>query len=502
MNGQQLKNSILQMAVQGKLVPQDPNDEPASVLVAKIRKEKEKLVKEGKIKKDKNPSYIFRGTDNLPYEKVGNSEPVCIANQVPFEIPDSWEWTKIESISIPVGNKSNQILAKEILNQGKIPVVSQGKELIDGYCNNADKKINVLPLVMFGDHTRNVKYIDFEFVIGADGTKFHKIVICNAKYIFYWMSYAAETLRNRGYARHYSLLRKCYIPLPPLNEQARIIEMIERISPAVDKYELIDGLLSDLNSTFPGLLKKSILQEGIQGKLVPQDPNDEPASLLLERIREEKQRLIKEGKIKKDKHESIIFRRDNSYYEKLDGIERCIDDEIPFEIPDSWEWVRWGTLSESIQYGYNAPARDTGRIKMVRISDIQNNSVLWEKVPYCEINENDIDTYLLKSNDILFARTGGTVGKSYLVQDVPEEAIYAGYLIRTRYCNQLNPQYLKYFMESELYWSQLREGTIATAQPNCNGKTLGNMLVPLPPLFEQKRITKQINSLLSSLKTL
>lgn len=164
--------------------------------------------------------------------------------------------------------------------------------------------------------------------------------------------------------------------------------------------------------------------------------------------------------------------------------------------------MRWGTLSESIQYGYNAPAREAGRIKMVRISDIQNNSVLWEKVPYCEINENDIDTYLLKPNDILFARTGGTVGKSYLVQDMPEEAIYAGYLIRTRYSNQLNPQYLKYFMESELYWSQLREGTIATAQPNCNGKTLGNMLIPLPPLSEQKRITKQINSLLSSLKTL
>lgn len=164
--------------------------------------------------------------------------------------------------------------------------------------------------------------------------------------------------------------------------------------------------------------------------------------------------------------------------------------------------MRWGTLSESIQYGYNAPAKESGRIKMVRISDIQDNSVLWEDVPYCEINENDIDTYLLKQNDILFARTGGTVGKSYLVQEVSEEAIYAGYLIRTRYSNQLNPQYLKYFMESELYWSQLREGTIATAQPNCNGKTLGNMLVPLPPLSEQKRITKQINLLLSTLKTL
>ncbi len=132
---------------------------------------------------------------------------------------------------------------------------------------------------------------------------------------------------------------------------------------------------------------------------------------------------------------------------------------------------------------------------MVRISDIQNNKVLWDTVPFCDIEENDIVTYLLQANDILFARTGGTVGKSFLVQEVPEEAIYAGYLIRTRYSNQLCPQYLKYFMESALYWSQLREGTIATAQPNCNGKKLGRMLLPIPPLSEQYRIVEKINVL-------
>ena len=185
-------------------------------------------------------------------------------------------------------------------------------------------------------------------------------------------------------------------------------------------------------------------------------------------------------------------------YEKIGKNEPvCIADEVPFDIPESWEWIRWGTLSESIQYGYNAPAQENGRIKMVRISDIQDNSVMWETVPYCDIKEGEIDAYLLKPNDILFARTGGTVGKSYLVQEVPEEAIYAGYLIRTRYSNQLCPQYLKYFMESELYWSQLREGTIATAQPNCNGKTLGNMLVPIPPSHEQIRIVEKLNAVMA-----
>ena len=223
----QLKKSILQYAIEGKLVPQDPNDEPASVLLERIREEKQQLIKEGKIKKDKNESIIFR-RDNSYYEKINKIEKF-IEDELPFEIPDSWEWTKIESISIPTGNKENQILAKETLAHGKIPVVSQSKELIDGYCNNEEKKIDILPLVMFGDHTRNVKYIDFEFVIGADGTKFHKIIVCNTKYIYYWMLYASETLRNRGYARHYSLLKKSYIPLPPIQEQHRIVTRIEEI---------------------------------------------------------------------------------------------------------------------------------------------------------------------------------------------------------------------------------------------------------------------------------
>ena len=153
-------------------------------------------------------------------------------------------------------------------------------------------------------------------------------------------------------------------------------------------------------------LKNSILQWAIQGKLVPQDPNDEPASMLLERIRTEKAKLVKEKKIKKDKNESIIYRGDdNSYYEKFlaTGEVKCIDEEIPFEIPQGWEWERWGNISQSIQYGYNAPALEKGIIKMVRISDIQNNKVLWEKVPYCIIEEKDIETYLLEVNDSSFA---------------------------------------------------------------------------------------------------
>ena len=189
-----------------------------------------------------------------------------------------------------------------------------------------------------------------------------------------------------------------------------------------------------------------------------------------------------------------VFDSHNIPYEKIG--DEVVPLDVHFDIPDSWEWARWGTISESIQYGYNAPALSQGRIKMVRISDIQENSVLWDSVPFCDIKESDIDTYILRPNDILFARTGGTVGKSYLVKEVPVDAVYAGYLIRTRYSNSLCPEYLKYFMESELYWSQLREGTIATAQPNCNGQTLGQMLIPVPPQNEQKRIVEKLNLLM------
>ena len=206
---EQLKKSILQYAIEGKLVPQDPNDEPTSVLLERIHNEKEKLIAKGKIKKDKNESVIYR-RDNSYYEKQNYIEN-CIDDELPFEIPDSWRWTNIETISLLIGGKDNQILTKEIMPIGEIPVVSQSKKLIDGYCNNEDKKIDILPLVMFGDHTRNVKYIDFEFVVGADGTKFHKIILCNAKYIYYWMKHSAGIIRNRGYARHYSLLKECYI---------------------------------------------------------------------------------------------------------------------------------------------------------------------------------------------------------------------------------------------------------------------------------------------------
>ena len=511
MTAQQLKNSILQMAVQGKLVPQDPNDEPASVLLERIRTEKEQLIKEKKIKREKNPSVIFKGADNTPYEKIGD-EVRSLADEVPFDIPDSWEWVRLGSI---------------VYNRGQITPSTDFCYIDIGSIDNKNQKLNPTDTVIAPDkapsrarklvdkgdvlystvrpYLHNMCIVDRDFsCIPIASTGFAVLTchaeLCNKFLLYYMMSpdfdaYANNTDNAKGVAYpaiNDDRLYKALIPIPPLGEQFRIVSAIESVDASIRDYGVKEEALRALNGSFPESLKKSILQEAVQGKLVPQDPSDEPAETLLERIRVEKQRLIKEGKIKKDKHESVIFRRDNSHYEKLDGVERCIDDELPFEIPESWAWVRWGAIAESIQYGYNAPAKQEGRIRMVRISDIHENTVAWSSVPFCDIDDSDIPTYLLQANDILFARTGGTVGKSFLVSEVPCESIYAGYLIRTRYSSLLCPQYLKYFMESPLYWQQLKSGTTATAQPNCNGQTLAKMLLPLPPANEQLRIVDNL----------
>lgn len=234
-------------------------------------------------------------------------------------------------------------------------------------------------------------------------------------------------------------------------------------------------------------LRQSVLQAAIQGKLTKQLPEDGTAGDLLASIKAEKEQLVKEKKIKKEKPLAPIS-----------------EDEIPFDIPDNWEWVRWGDISNSVQYGYNSPAMDYGNAKMVRISDIQNNRIIWDNVPYCKIDDNEIDTYILHDTDILFARTGGTVGKSCLVEGMPEDIpyIYAGYLIRSNYNSRLDPKYLKYFMDSELYWYQLRDGTTKNAQPNCNGKTLSKMIIPLPPLAEQHRIVARVDELMAKIDEL
>ena len=516
MKAEQLRKSILQLAIQGKLVPQDPNDEPASVLLERIRAEKQKLIKEGKIKKDKYDSVIFKGDDNRYYEKVG-SEVKDITDDLPFEIPDNWVWTKfLQIVSFELGKTPDRHTDK-FWNNGIYPwfaisdlqersTVFSTKEKISA---TALKEKFAGKLVPQGTLLMSFKLtVGRTSILGVDAVHNEAIISvfpiipdkdATRNFLFNLLplivEYVETTDAIKGATLNSSKLSSMLVPFPPLTEQIRIVAEIEKFEPLIAEYDKLEQQATKLDEEIYDKLKKSILQYAIQGKLVPQDPNDEPASVLLEHIRAEKK-----AKLGKKFVDSYIYKGDdNCYYEHIAG--RAQDElvEVPFDIPDSWAWVRWGNLSFSIQYGYNAPAKESGRIKMVRISDIHNNEVDWEHVPFCEINECDIETYLLKENDILFARTGGTVGKSYLVTSVPEEAIYAGYLIRTQYSDQLSAQYLKYFMESSLYWMQLKDGTIATAQPNCNGQTLSKMILPLPPLAEQNRIVAKINEIFAML---
>ena len=246
-------------------------------------------------------------------------------------------------------------------------------------------------------------------------------------------------------------------------------------------------------------LRQKILDLAIRGKLVPQDPDDEPASVLLKRIRQQKQQMVKEGKLKpKDiKNDSVIFvGEDNLHYEKFaDGSVKCIEDEVPFGLPDGWAWVRLGNLSAAIQYGLSNSAEPQGTHRLLRITDIQDGKVDWNAVPFTTVN--DPEAYLLKTGDIVFARTGATVGKSFLITETPYPSVYASYLIRIRLLGSLSPEYIYQFFDSACYWSQITDKSVGVGQPNCNGTSLKELFIPLPPISEQLRIVPTAQALLA-----
>ena len=231
-------------------------------------------------------------------------------------------------------------------------------------------------------------------------------------------------------------------------------------------------------------IRQTILDLAIRGELVPQDPTDEPASVLLERIRTEKEQLIKDKKLKRDKKDDEPI------------------DEVPFELPEGWEWCRLGEIGNNIQYGLSNPSSTFGKYKILRITDIQNNSVSWDTVPFVDIEEDEVNSFLLKKGDILFARTGATVGKSYLVSDLPYSTVFASYLIRISVFEVISIQYIKYFFESDTYWNQITDKSVGIGQPNVNGTSLKTLLIPLPPLAEQHRIVQIAEQLLTIIDTI
>jgi len=512
MTGQQLKNSILQMAVQGKLVPQDPNDEPASVLLERIRAEKEQLIKEGKIKKEKNPSVIFRGADNLPYEKVGKNEPVCIADEVPFDIPESWEWVTLKQIAVTalgktldksknIGEYRPYLCSINVYWTGiDLSTVKQARfedsELSKYQLNKGD-----LLICEGGDVGRSAVWDRDEEMYYQNAL--HRVRFYgNIEPRFFQLlmeSYkGAKILDN--YSKGMTIkhlvqnsLNSIYFPLPPLAEQRRIVEKIKQLTPYLKKYGSVETILSNLNLAFPDDLKKSILQYAVQGKLVPQDPADEPASVLLERIRTEKEQLVKEGKIKRDKHESVIFRRDNSYYEKVDGIERCIDDELPFEIPENWEWVRFFSIVE-IATNLVSPERYFDYMHIAPDNIEKSTGTLLE----CRTVAQDkvsSPNHLFFKGQILYSKIRPLLRKAVIA---PFDGLCSAdmYPLKT----PLNKEYLLRYILSDSFNAQVATAMSSRVKmPKINQAELSKVLIPVPPIQEQERIVNKIKELYMAL---
>ena len=526
MTAQQLKNSILQMAVQGKLVPQDTNDEPASVLLERIRTEKERLIKEKKIKREKNPSVIFKGADNTPYEKIGD-EVRSLADEVPFDIPDSWEWVRIRSLGEIV--RGSGIKRNETVQQG-LPCVRYG-ELYTTYQTSFTSAVSFIApdlyekckhfsygdvlMTLTGENkpdiAKAVAYLGTEPIAASGDLAFWTQHGMNPLFLSYIMASPYIIARKVALATgdiivHISgdKLGTILLPVPPLAEQERIVACIQEAELVIENYAIKATALQKLQDSFPEALKKSILQEAVQGKLVPQDPSDEPAEALLERIRAEKQRLIKEGKIKKDKHESVIFRRDNSHYEKLDGVERCIDDELLFEIPDSWEWVRLGTVLEIARGGSPRPIQqylttEPDGINWIKIGDTDKGGKYIYKTKEKIRPEGVAKSRMVHSGDFLLTNSM-SFGRPYILKS--DGCIHDGWLVLSNRFECYSVDFLYYILSSPFAYYQFCDSVSGAVVKNLNSDKVANALFPLPPLSEQKRIVQRIEELLPLVKGL
>lgn len=519
MNGKQLKNSILQWAIQGKLVPQDPNDEPASVLLERIREEKARLVKEKKIKKDKNESIIYRGEDNSYYEKfLATGEVKCIDEEIPFEIPSSWEWCRLGSIAEIIGGyafPSHTLKG----NQGtRVIRISDITE--NGFTNSRLVRYNGSPV---SDIYRIQK---FDILMAMTGGTVGKSLFVKSMSEDMLLNQRVAIIRNRHICADYlNLVIKAphiasvisdrknstndnismvdiydfFIPVPPIENQKRIVTKYNELLPLVNKYGHADHLAECLNNGIKDKLRKSILQEAIQGRLVPQIAEEGTVQELLEQIKQEKAWLVKGGKLKKSAlQDSVIFRGDdNKYWEKLGKEIHCIDDEIPFEIPASWQWVR---IKDIFQINPKNVAEDnciSAFIPMEKIcatygSEFSYDEVQWKTIKTGYTHFADGDVVFAKITPCFQNR------KSAIFIGLPN-GIGAGTTelkVMRPYGETINRWYLLYFLKSPYFIDEAQFKGTANQQRIITGY-LENKLFPLPPKFEQDRIVQQIKQLAS-----
>ena len=440
-----------------------------------------------------------------------------LADEVPFDIPDSWEWVRLGNISsyAETKQKVNATSADPSIWGLDLEDIEKGGRLLEYKTVGERKAVGDKTVFTKGDilYSKLRPYLLKILVAPDDGICTPEIVpfrvyggIDPSYIVNYLKSPYVDNLINSitygvkmprvGTETMTSLL----VPIPPLEEQRRIVEKIDEVASAVSAYDVAYQKNEALNSTFPETLKKSILQEAVQGKLVPQDPSDEPAEALLERIRAEKQRLVKEGKIKKDKHESVIFRRDNSHYEKLDGVERCIDDELPFEIPESWVWVRLGNIGD---WGSGATPSRThpeyydGNIPWLKTGDLTDSYITDIPEGISQLALEKTSVRLNESGSVLMAMYGATIGKLGILT-YPATTNQACCACKPVY--GVETLFLFYFLMSQRT-AFIKRGE-GGAQPNISKEKIVTTLMPLPPLAEQHRIVQRIEELLPLVKGL
>ena len=491
MTAQQLKNSILQMAVQGKLVPQDPSDEPASVLLKKIKAEKDALIKSGKLKRDRHESVIIRDEDGHFIEKK-DGKTTDITDEIPFDIPETWEWVRLNTLlhQASTGPFGSMLHQSDYVEKG-IPLVNPANIINATISDYKIKKVSSLTAERLSTYKLSSK----DVVIGRRGEMGRSAVVTNREhgwlcgtgcffvtpsseflsdYLVFLLStpYIKETLLSKSVGTtmnnlNHGILGHLLVPLPSKKEQKRILDKIGELLPHIEEYDRAETEVRKLNETFPDMLKKSILQWAIQGRLVPQDPTDEPASELLKRIKAEKAALIKSGKLKKEKPLPPIS-----------------EDKIPFDIPDSWEWCRIGQVF-NLQAGKNI---SSGSIKEEFVAGY-----------YPCYGGNGLRGYVTNYNHkgdyVLIGRQGALCGNInyatgffYATEHAVAVDVFAG--CDTKWCGLF------------LTALNLNQYSTATAQPGLAVSKINNILIPLPPFAEQKRIVEKIENLMSTLFSL
>lgn len=518
MNGKQLKNSILQWAIQGKLVPQDPNDEPASVLLERIRAEKARLVKEKKIKKDKNESIIYRGDDNSYYEKiVATGEVKCINDEIPFEIPQGWEWCRLSLLIYPpkYGTSKKSVLSGllPVLRMGNI---QDGEIVFDKLVYSNDLDDNKKLLLQYGDllfnRTNSAELVGKTAIFRGQRNAIFAGYLILLRPIFINSEYL-NLLLNTPYARDYcnevktigvqqcninaEKISNLLIPVPNLHETVAIVEKVKNIALPIIKYGEFYQKLKHLNRELPIIIRKSILQEAIQGKLVPQIAEEGTARELLEQIKTEKEKLVREGKLKKSAlTDSVIFRGDdNKYFEKIGKTEQDITDEIPFDIPNTWVWVRHNDLFD-ISGGSQPPKskfierEKEGYIRLFQIRDYGSNP----QPIYIPLSTA---SKISQKGDILLARYGASLGKVFYAEYGAYNVALAK-VIPLYESRLIFQKYIFLYYCSSIYQNEIVNRS-RCAQAGFNKEDLNSLLFPLPPLSEQYRIVEKYEKAIASI---